>query len=105
MTDRLPHNLLALFQPRPPLRYLPPNDTSPEERRTRHIDGVAAFMPALIEKQQAENAKNGPWTESHLERADREKVSQRRKSYATQEEHLTDILFSGSARSRKSRRN
>ncbi|KAF8465280.1 U1 small nuclear ribonucleoprotein of 70kDa MW N terminal-domain-containing protein [Kalaharituber pfeilii] len=44
MTDKLPANLLALFQPRPPLRYLPPCDYSPEQRRTPHVTGVAQFL-------------------------------------------------------------
>jgi U1 small nuclear ribonucleoprotein len=69
MTDRLPPNLLALFQPRPPLRYLPPHDYAPEERRTKAIDGVAAFLPALAEK--VETSKNDPVSESWLERKDR----------------------------------
>ena len=47
MTDKLPGNLLALFQPRPPLRYLPPSDFAPEQRRTPHVSGVAAFLDAL----------------------------------------------------------
>ncbi|SMR46728.1 unnamed protein product [Zymoseptoria tritici ST99CH_3D1] len=69
MTDRLPPNLLALFQPRPPLRYLPPHDYAPEDRRTRAIDGVSAFLPALAEK--VESSKNDPISESWLERRDR----------------------------------
>lgn len=71
MTDRLPHNLLALFQPRPPLRYLPPRDRAPEERTTAKVDGVASFLTALQEKK--EEDKDKPWTESHLERTTREK--------------------------------
>lgn len=47
MTDKLPGNLLALFQPRPPLRYLPPGDYAPEQRRTPHVSGVAAYLDAL----------------------------------------------------------
>ncbi|KAK3067451.1 hypothetical protein LTR53_015678, partial [Teratosphaeriaceae sp. CCFEE 6253] len=47
MTDKLPPNLLALFAPRPPLRYLPPADHPPEDRRTTFITGVAAFLPNL----------------------------------------------------------
>lgn len=47
MTDKLPANLLALFQPRPPLRYLPPSDYAPEQRRTPYISGVAAYLEAL----------------------------------------------------------
>ena len=47
MTDKLPANLLALFQPRPRLRYLPPCDYAPEERRTPRISGVAQYLEEL----------------------------------------------------------
>ncbi|RPA94173.1 hypothetical protein L873DRAFT_1814898 [Choiromyces venosus 120613-1] len=47
MTDKLPANLLALFAPRPPLRYLPHCDYSPDKRRTAPITGVAAYLEAL----------------------------------------------------------
>ncbi|KAK9249138.1 hypothetical protein V1506DRAFT_527125 [Lipomyces tetrasporus] len=44
MTDKLPPPLLALFAPRPPLRYLPPADTAPENRQTARISGVAKYL-------------------------------------------------------------
>ncbi|KAI5368097.1 Putative U1 small nuclear ribonucleoprotein of 70kDa [Septoria linicola] len=69
MTDRLPHNLLALFQPRPPLRYMPPADYPPEDRRTHKIDGVAQYLPALAEKKEA--AKTEIITECGLQKRDR----------------------------------
>ncbi|KAK9485652.1 U1 small nuclear ribonucleoprotein of 70kDa MW N terminal-domain-containing protein [Lipomyces starkeyi] len=47
MTDKLPPPLLALFAPRPPLRYLPPSDTAPANRRTARISGVAKFLEIL----------------------------------------------------------
>ena len=47
MTDKLPANLLALFAPRPPLRYLPHCDYAPDKRRTAPITGVAAYLEAL----------------------------------------------------------
>lgn len=49
MTDKLPPNLLALFAPRPALRYLPAADHPPEDRRTHKISGVAQFLPQLKE--------------------------------------------------------
>lgn len=55
MTDKLPPNLLALFAPRPQLRYIPPSDHAPEDRRTAHITPISAFLPALRAK--AEKAK------------------------------------------------
>ncbi|KAK6348982.1 hypothetical protein TWF730_009742 [Orbilia blumenaviensis] len=47
MTDKLPGNLLALFQPRPPLRYLQPADHAPEHRQTAPISGVAQYLQEL----------------------------------------------------------
>lgn len=69
MTAHLPHNLLQLFAPRPPLRYLPPNDHAPEDRKTKHIDGVAQYLPQLKE----EFGDYKP-TESWLEKKDRERL-------------------------------
>jgi U1 small nuclear ribonucleoprotein len=75
MTDKLPPNLLALFAPRPALRYLPPADHPPEDRRTHHISGIAAFLP------QIEEYKQIPYepTESWLERKIRVKAEKREK--------------------------
>lgn len=69
MTAQLPHNLLQLFAPRPPLRYLPPNDYAPEDRKTTRIDGVAQFLPQL-------NEEFGDYkpTESWLEMKDRTRL-------------------------------
>ncbi|MCJ1313899.1 hypothetical protein MMC25_007579 [Agyrium rufum] len=47
MTDKLPPNLLSLFTPRPALRYLPPSDHAPEERKTNAIGGVAQYLGEL----------------------------------------------------------
>jgi U1 small nuclear ribonucleoprotein 70kDa len=47
MTDKLPPQLLNLFAPRPPLRYLLPADTAPEKRKTPIVSGIAAFLPSL----------------------------------------------------------
>ena len=66
MTAQLPHNLLQLFAPRPPLRDLPPNDYAPEDRKTKHIDGVAQYLPQLKEE-----FGNYQPTESWLEMKDR----------------------------------
>jgi U1 small nuclear ribonucleoprotein len=74
MTDKLPPNLLALFAPRPALRYLPPSDHAPEERISHHISGVAAFLPAL--KSYAEEVPYTP-TESWLQRRDRKKMEKK----------------------------
>ena len=47
MTDKLPPQLLSLFAPRPPLRYLLPADTAPDKRKTPNLGGLAAFLPVL----------------------------------------------------------
>ncbi|CAD0050571.1 unnamed protein product, partial [Aureobasidium pullulans] len=41
--------LLQLFAPRPALRYLPPCDHAPEDRRTPKISGVAQYVQAAKE--------------------------------------------------------
>jgi U1 small nuclear ribonucleoprotein len=79
MTDKLPPNLLALFAPRPPLRWLEHPDHAPERRRTAPIDGVAAFLPEL--QHYKETDKYEP-TESWLQARDRKK---REKNEAVQE--------------------
>lgn len=76
MTDKLPPNLLALFAPRPPLRWVPPSDHAPEERKTAHITGVAAFLPQLEEYKATD--KYEP-TESWLQRKDRIKLERKQK--------------------------
>lgn len=76
MTDRLPPNLLALFAPRPPLRYLPPADHPPEDRKTPHITGVAAYKHML-------NEEFGDYkpTESWLEEKDRKTLEKQEKQH------------------------
>ncbi|KAI1173935.1 U1 small nuclear ribonucleoprotein of 70kDa MW N terminal-domain-containing protein [Nemania sp. FL0916] len=71
MTDKLPPNLLALFAPRPPLRWLPAPDHAPEERKTNTINGLAAYLPQLA----AYKDQDGfiP-TESWLQARDRKKL-------------------------------
>lgn len=44
MTDKLPPNLLALFAPRPALRYIQPTDYPQEERHTSRPEGVGHFL-------------------------------------------------------------
>jgi len=75
MTDKLPPNLLVLFAPRPALRYLPPSDHAPEERKTNNIGGIAQYLDALKEY---ENVPYQP-TESWLQRKDRLKAEKKEK--------------------------
>ena len=76
MTDKLPPQLLALFSPRPPLRYIPPQDKDPEIHASdrSHIDGVAAYLPALSEYAVIDHYEP---TESWLQRKDRLKAEKR----------------------------
>ncbi|KAK4546292.1 hypothetical protein LTR36_001969 [Oleoguttula mirabilis] len=64
MTNLLPPNLLALFQPRPALRYLPPADHAPEDRRTAAISGIAAFLPALRDEPEIPYYPTESWLEA-----------------------------------------
>ncbi|KAI9709588.1 MAG: hypothetical protein M1820_003348 [Bogoriella megaspora] len=81
MTDKLPPNLLALFSARPPLRYLPPTDHPPEERKTSHISGVGQYVQALKDY----NIVNPP-TESVQQKHDK-KIAERK---ARQEQLVTE---------------
>src|SRR5689334_13422549 len=47
MTDRMPPNLLALFAPRPPLRWMEPLDYAAQDRKTYDVSSVAQYLPAL----------------------------------------------------------
>jgi len=83
MTDKLPPNLLALFAPRPPLRWVPPSDHAPAERKTATVSGIASFLPALEEYKATD--KYEP-TESWLQRKDRKQLEKKQK----QEKLLTE---------------
>lgn len=71
MTDKLPHNLLALFAPRPPLRWVAPVDVAPPQRQTAKITGLAAFLPALAAYKETDVYNP---TESWLQARDRKKL-------------------------------
>lgn len=71
MTDKLPPNLLALFAPRPPLRWVPPSDYAAEERRTANVSGLGGFLDALKEYKDKDNYVP---TESWLQARDRKKT-------------------------------
>ncbi|TDZ61651.1 U1 small nuclear ribonucleoprotein 70 kDa-like protein [Colletotrichum trifolii] len=71
MTDKLPPNLLALFAPRPPLRWVAPPDHAPESRKTLPVSGLADFLPALQEYKETDIYEP---TESWLEMRDRKKL-------------------------------
>lgn len=83
MTAQLPPNLLALFAPRPPLRWVPPSDHAPEERKTAQISGIAAFLPQLEEYKETDVYEP---TESHLQRTDRLKLEKKARQENLQKE-------------------
>lgn len=85
MTDKLPPNLLPLFAPRPPLRYIPPSDHAPEKRTTGPIDGVAGFLAALREEPMPYQA-----TESWLQKKDRQQLEKIEKARYTITEGIKD---------------
>ncbi|KAB8213574.1 U1 small nuclear ribonucleo protein of 70kDa MW N terminal-domain-containing protein [Aspergillus novoparasiticus] len=70
MTDKLPPPLLALFQPRPPLRYVTPIDRAPEDCKKSTLGGVAQYLPDLKEYEE-EYPYNA--TESWIQRKLRQK--------------------------------
>lgn len=74
MTDKLPPNLLALFAPRPPLRWVPAPDYPAEQRKTANISGLGGFLDAL--KEYKDNDNYVP-TESWLEARDRKKLEKK----------------------------
>lgn len=74
MTDKLPPNLLALFAPRPPLRWLAAPDHAPEERKTTKITGLADYLPHLAAYK--DNDGYVP-TESWLQARDRKKLEKK----------------------------
>lgn len=74
MTDKLPPPLLALFQPRPPLRYLPPNDRAPEDKTKSSLGGVAQYLGDL--KGYGEEVPYNA-TESWLQRKMRQKTEKK----------------------------
>ncbi|KAL1843682.1 hypothetical protein VTJ49DRAFT_382 [Mycothermus thermophilus] len=79
MTDRLPPNLLALFAPRPPLRWVPPVDHPPEQRRTAPVSGLAQFLPAMAEyEREYEYHPTESWLEAR-DRKQREKAEKLQK--------------------------
>ncbi|KAL9623460.1 MAG: hypothetical protein Q9160_002353 [Pyrenula sp. 1 TL-2023] len=86
MTDKLPPQLLALFSPRPPLRYIPPQDQDPQVHASKpsQISGVANFLPALSEYTETDDYEP---TESWLQRKDRLKQEKK--------ERVTKVMSEG----------
>lgn len=88
MTHKLPPNLLALFAARPALRYLPPNDHAPEDRKTHNIGGVAQYLSALKDYEQIPYEP----TESWLQRKDRLKLEKKERQQKLLSEGLSQSM-------------
>ncbi|OJI95914.1 hypothetical protein ASPVEDRAFT_35227 [Aspergillus versicolor CBS 583.65] len=87
MTDKLPPPLLALFQPRPPLRWVTPIDRAPEDVKKSKISGIAQFLPDA--KKAAEETEYNP-AETWLQRKWRQKTEKKERL----NKHLTEGLES-----------
>lgn len=74
MTDKLPDNLLRLFVPRPPLRYMPPVDKAPTERTTVPITGLASVLERAKEVDAKFKDQERLATESPLEKQIRDRA-------------------------------
>lgn len=92
MTDKLPPNLLALFAPRPALRYLPPSDHAPEERKTNNISGVAHFLSRVKDEGINEDVEYHP-TESWLQRKDRLKMEKKERQAKLVTDDFAECTF------------
>ena len=92
MTDKLPPNLLALFAPRPALRYLPPSDHAPESRKTHAISGVASFLDSFEEYKQEPYESKDTW----FEKKERAKVERREKLHKVMVEDFANCRYCGS---------
>jgi U1 small nuclear ribonucleoprotein 70kDa len=78
MTDKLPPDLLQLFQPRPPVKYYAPLDNAPEEKASKPstITGLAAFLGEV--ENYAEEYEYQP-SESWLQKRDRVRAEKKQR--------------------------
>ena len=93
MTHKLPPNLLALFAARPALRYLPASDHAAEERKTTNIGGVAQFLGALDEYNEAvpyEATESWLQKKERLKAEKREKVEKAQRGWTERSESFSD---------------
>ncbi|XP_070496027.1 U1 small nuclear ribonucleoprotein 70 kDa isoform X1 [Chironomus tepperi] len=76
MTQFLPANLLALFAAREPIKYLPPPDKLPHEKKTRGYVGVGAFLDQFEDPKDTPPPTRVETKEERIERRRREKAEQ-----------------------------
>ena len=85
MTDKLPPDLLQLFQPRPPVRYLQPLDNAPDEKASKssEITGIAAFLGELQDYKEQDDYQP---TESWLQQRDRKRLEKQQQAAEMQKD-------------------
>jgi U1 small nuclear ribonucleoprotein 70kDa len=96
MTAQLPQNLLNLFYPRPPLRYLPPTDHDPAKRHTMPITGLASVLEQAKEVDAKYKELETPPTESAIEKRARIKAENSEKSEYMRTDGLKDCKLTDS---------
>lgn len=89
MTDKLPPPLLALFQPRPPLRYVTPINRAPEDVKKSAISGVAQYLPEA--KKYAEEVPYNA-TDSWIQRKWRQKLQKKEKIHNQVNEGIENCM-------------
>jgi hypothetical protein len=94
MTDKLPPNLLALFTARPPLRWVPPCDAEPSQRKTPAVTAVAPALAQAKEVDEKYKHLEHPPTESWLEKRDRVKLEKEEKLRHLRTEGRNECMFS-----------
>ena len=92
MTDKLPPPLLALFQPRPPLRYVTPINRAPEDVKKSAISGVAQYLPEA--KKYAEEVPYNA-TDSWIQRKWRQKLQKKEKVHTQVNEGIENCMDPG----------
>jgi U1 small nuclear ribonucleoprotein len=90
MTDKLPPNLLALFAPRPPLRFLAHGDLAPEARKTTQVSGIGQYLAALQEYKETDVYVP---TESWLQKRDRKRLERKQKTLHQMTEGIKECEF------------
>jgi U1 small nuclear ribonucleoprotein len=86
MTKYLPPNLMALFEPRPPIDYLPPI----EKRKMPSLSGVASFTNRFEDPRQVQypHVENNTGIVPLLSEL---KERKRKRKQATEQEKLTEM--------------
>lgn len=101
MTDKLPPPLLALFQPRPPLRFVTPINRAPDDVKKSTISGVAQYLPE-IKKYEEEVPYNA--TDSWIQRKWRQKLEMKERLHSRAMEGMQDCMHLRALRDPKMKR-